>query len=209
MNTKISADVFGLYSVLLILIAGIVGGCSSDSKPKHKAEEQDQRAILNEGYSLLYHDLSGLSRVHLIFFVKTESEAVRKVTREVTDYAKTLGKKLEYVAKNYPAVNLNLDPVPVMEERTRKAMIKDRLRSVAPVVGLKGESFNRRMLQTLEGALNHNRFLCKVLAEEEPEPSLKQILANAQAEFDRLYAKVLDLLLETYYINTGERKVKK
>jgi hypothetical protein len=209
MKTKISADTFRMYSVLLILIVGIVGGCASDSKPQHRAEERDQRAILNEGYSLIYNDISSLSRIGLIFFVKTESSEVNEVTKKVTDYAKKFKKKLEYAAENYPAVNLKLDSLPVMEERTRKAMIKDRLRSVAPVVGLKGESFNRRMLQTLEGSLNHNRFLCKVLAEEEPEPGLKQILTNAETEFERLYARVLGLLLEKYYINTGESKVKK
>lgn len=209
MKIKISADAFCIYNILLILVAGITSGCAPDSKPQHKAEERDQRAILNEGYSILYHDISSLSRIHLIFLVKTESKTVREVTKEVADYAKTLKKKLEYAAKNYPAVNLKLAPLTVMEERTHKAMIKDRLLSVAPVVGLTGESFNRRMLQTLEGALNHNRFLCKVLAKEEPEPGLKQILTNAQTEFERLYAKVLGLLQEKYYINTGERKIKK
>lgn len=88
-------------------------------------------------------------------------------------------------------------------------MIKDRFLSVAPVVGLSGESFNRRILQILEGLLNHNRLLCKVLTEEEPEPGLKQILSNAQTESERLYAKVLDLLQEQYYINTGNAKSKK
>jgi hypothetical protein len=38
--------------------------------------------------------------------------------------------------------------VPVLEQRTREAMAKDRIVSFAPVVGLTGESFDRRVLQT-------------------------------------------------------------
>ena len=47
-----------------------------------------------------------------------------------------------------PAVDIGLDTVPVLEQRTREAMAKDRIVSFAPVVGLTGESFDRRVLQT-------------------------------------------------------------
>jgi hypothetical protein len=148
-------------------------------------------------------------RFDLIFLIKSESDPVDAVTTEATGYAEALKKTLEGVAKNYPAVNIELDPVPVIEKRTRDAVTKDRLLSLAPIVGLTGESFDRRMLQSLEGLLNQLRFMAEALADEEPEPSLKQIWATAHTQFERLYARVLDLLQERYYINTGERKVKK
>lgn len=198
-----------LVGAFVILIAGIVGGCAPDPKPQHKAEERDQRAILNEGYSILYNHVSNLSLLHMIFLVKVESEEVNEMTREVTDYAGALKKTLEDVAKNYPAVNIELDPISVIEKRTRDAVTKDRLMSLAPIIGLTGESFERRVLQSLEGVLNQLRFMCKALAEEEPEPSLKQICTNSHSQFERLYARVLGLLQEKYYINTGESKVKK
>jgi hypothetical protein len=143
----------------------------------------------------------------LIFLVKSEAKPVNEVTTAVTEYADSLKATLDRVARDYPAVNIKLDPIPVIEQRTRDALGKDRLLSFAPIVGLTGESFDRRVLQTLEGMLNHLRYVAKTLADEEPEPSLKQIDTTAHNKLEELYKRVLDMLDEKYYINTGERKV--
>jgi len=192
---------------LVIGLAGFAGACVSDDAPQQKADVKDQRAILNEGYSILYTNISNMSRFDLIFLVKSEAEAVNEMTTKVTDYADSLKKTLEGVARDYPAVNILLDPVPVIEQRTRSAITKDRLVTFAPLVGLKNESFDRRMLQSLEGMLNQLRFLTRAIADEEPEPGLKTIAENAHAKFEQLYNQVLEMLREKYYINDGERKV--
>lgn len=201
----------------MIGLAGFVGGCAetstalqkAEARPQQKADPQNQRKILNEGYSLLYKQLNDLSKVHLIFLVKSEAKPVNEVTTAVTEYVDSLKSTLDRVAKDYPAVNIALDPLPVMEQRTREGITKDRILSFAPIVGLTGESFDRRMLQVLEGTLNQLRFLTKALADEEPEPSLKQIATAAHNKFEQLYERVLDMLTEKYFINTGERKVAK
>ena len=206
---------------LLIGLAGFVTGCAETStalrqagaqperkaEPEQKADAQDQREILNEGYSIFYSTLDGLSKFDLIFLVKSEAEPVHEVTTAVTKYADALKATLERVARDYPAVNIELDPLPVIEQRTRGGMTNDRILSFAPVVGLTGESFDRRMLQALEGTLNNLRFMAKALAEEEPEPSLKQIATAAHSRLEQLYQQVLGMLDEKYFINTGERKV--
>ena len=208
---------------LLIGLAGFVCGCAETStalqqaeaqpeekaEPRQKANAQDQRQILNEGYSIFYNTVDDLTKFDLIFLVKSESEPVNEVTTAVTDYADTLKATLDRVARDYPAVNIELDPLPVIEQRTRGGVTKDRLLSFAPVVGLTGESFDRRMLQVLEGTLNQLRFMAEALADEEPEPSLKQIATTAHSRFEELYARVLNMLDEKYFINSGERKVAK
>jgi hypothetical protein len=199
----------------VIGLASVVGGCAENSaalpraeaQPQHRADPQNQRKILNEGYSILYSHLEGLAKFDLIFLVKSEAKPVNEVTTAATEYADALKKTLDRVAKDYPAVDITLEPLPVMEQRTRSAVTKDRLLSLAPVVGLTGESFDRRMLQNLEGILNQLRFLTQALADEELEPSLKQILTTAHNKFEELYGRVLKLLAEKYYVNTGERKV--
>jgi len=178
---------------LLIGLVGFVSGCAETStalqqagaQPEQKAEpeqkadaQQNQREILNEGYSIFYSTLDGLSKFDLVFLVKSEAEPVNEVTT-----------------------------LPVIEQRTRGGMTNDRILSFAPVVGLTGESFDRRMLQALEGTLNNLRFMAKALAEEEPEPSLKQIATTAHNRLEQLYDRVLDMLDEKYFINTGEQKV--
>ena len=163
--------------------------------------------MLNEGYSIFYRNVDSLSKFDLVFLVKSETEPVNELTTAVTDYADTLKATLERVARDYPAVDMELDPLPVMEQRTRDGMTNDRLFSFAPVVGLTGESFDRRMLQALEGTLNNLRFMAKALADEESEPSLKQIATTAHSRLEQLYQRVLGMLDEKYFINTGERKV--
>ena len=208
---------------LLIGLAGFVGGCAETStalqkaeaqpeqkaEPEQRADAQNQRKILNEGYSIFYSIVDDLSKFDLVFLVKSETKPVNEVTTAVTEYADTLKTTLDRVARDYPAVNMELDPLPVIEQRTRGGMTNDRLLSFAPVVGLTGESFDRRLLQTLEGTLNKLRFMAKALADEEPEPSLKQIATTAHSRFEQLYDRVLNMLDEKYFINTGERKVAK
>ena len=198
---------------LLLGFAVLLGGCTdsaplqkAEAQPQQRADAKNQRAILNEGYSTLYKDLDDLSKIHLIFLVKSEAKPVNDMTTAVTEYADSLKSTLERVARDYPAVNIKLTPLPVIEQRTRDAMGKERLLSFAPIVGLTGESFDRRVLQSLEGVLNHLRFTAKALADEEPEPSLKQIATTAHDKLDQLYKQVVDMLTEKYYINTGEQK---
>ena len=206
---------------LLIALVGFVCGCAETStalrkaeaqpeqkaEPEQKADAQNQRQILNEGYSIFYSTVDDLTKFDLVFLVKSEAKPVHDVTTAVTDYADTLKATLDRVAKDYPAVNMELDPLPVIEQRTRGGMTKDRLVSFAPFVGLTGESFDRRMLQALEGTLNNLRFMAKALADEEPEPSLKQIATTAHTRLEQLYQRVLNMLDEKYFINNGERKV--
>ena len=200
---------------LVIGFAGLAGGCAENSaalqgaeaQPQQRANPQNQRKVLNEGYSILNSHVDGLTKFDLIFLVKAEAEPVKEVTTAVTEYADTLKATLDRVARDYPAVDIALEPLPVMEQRTRDAVTKDRLLSFAPVVGLTGESFDRRMLQNLEGLLNQLRFLTQALADEEPEPSLKQILTTAHSKFEELYGRVLQMLADKYYVNTGQRKV--
>jgi hypothetical protein len=199
---------------LLIGLAALAGGCAADSTAQKKeeprplkADAESQRQILNEGYSVLYKELDDLSKLHLIFLVKSESKPVNDVTTAVTEYADSLKATLERVARDYPAVNIKLEPLPVIEQRTRDAIGKDRVLSFAPVVGLTGDSFDRRVLQTLEGTLNHLRYVAKTIADAEPEPSLKQIATTAHNKLDENYKRVLDMLNDKYFVNTGERKV--
>jgi hypothetical protein len=204
-----------IFCALLVGLAGLIGGCAENSaalqkedpQPLQKADAHDQRKVLSEGYSILYSELGNLSKVHLIFLVKSEAKPVGELTTDVTEYSDALRKTLERVAKDYPAVDIKLDPVPVIEQSARDALGKDRIKSFAPVVGLTGESFDRRVLQTLEGMLNDLRYVAKAVADEEPEPSLKQISTTAYNKLDELYKRVVALLDEKYYINTGEQKV--
>jgi hypothetical protein len=158
-----------------------------------------QRLMLSAGYSMLYKDASTLDLAELILYVKVESEAMEKVTTAVAEVGGRLKKDLERIAKDYPGVRIDLDPLPEMEKRKRAALAKDRARYFAPVIGHGGREYERTVLIGYANGINHERHLCQVLAEAEPDASLKKFLLDAEKRYDGVYDRVMTLLDKEYF----------
>jgi len=155
--------------------------------------------MLSAGYSMLYQDASTLDLSELILYVKVESEAMEKVTTAVAEVGGQLKKDLERIAKDYPGVRIDLDPLPEMEKRKRAALAKDRARYFAPVIGHGGREYERTVLIGYANGINHERHLCKVMAEAEPDASLKKFLLDAEKRYDGAYDRVMTLLDKEYF----------
>jgi hypothetical protein len=200
-----------LRTVLTLLLAGLATACASlekePGKPGAKAEAEHakapelskQRLMLSEGYSMLYKDASNLDASELILYVKAESEGMHKVVTTVAEAGGELKKDLERIARDYPGVRIDLDPLPEMEKRKRAAISKDRARYFAPVIGHGGREYERTVLIGYANGINHERHLCQVMAEAEPEASLKKFLLDAQKRYDVLYDRVTALLEREYF----------
>lgn len=198
-------------TTLVLLLAGLAGGCghlgkpsqSSDDKPateRTKAPELTrQRLELSEGYSMLYRDAGTLDLSKLILHVKAESDAMKAFVTDVSEAGDDLKKDLERIAKDYPGVRIDLDPLPEMEKRKRTAVAKDRAKYFAPVVGRGGREYERTVLLSFANGLNHERHLCQVLAEAEPDAGLKKFLLGAEKRYDGLYDRVTALLEKEYF----------
>lgn len=197
--------------VFTFLLAGLAAGCANLDKgskqPGVKAEADrakapdlsKQRLMLSEGYSMLYKDSSNLDLAELILYVKVESEAMNKVVTAVAEVGGQLKKDLERIAKDYPGVRIDLDPLPEMEKRKRVAIGKDRARYFAPIVGHGGREYERTVLLSYANGINHERHLCRVMAEAEPDASLKKFLLDAEKRYDGLYDRVTALLEKEYF----------
>ena len=198
-------------TVFTLLLAGLAAGCATQEKvpkqPAAKAEADHarapelnkQRLMLSEGYSLLYRDASNLDLAELILYVKAESEAMNKVVTAVAEVGGLMKKDLERIAKDYPGVRIDLDPLPEMEKRKRAAITKDRARYFAPIVGHGGREYERTVLLGYVNGINHERHLCRVMAEAEPDASLKKFLLDAEKRYDGLYDRVVALLEKDYF----------
>jgi len=194
-----------------LLLAGLAVGCASLEKeakqPSAKAEAEPakapdlskQRLVLSEGYSMLYKDASNLDLSELILYVKVESEDMKKVVTAVAEVGGQLKKDLERIAKDYPGVRIDLDPMPEMEKRKRAAISKDRARYFAPVIGHGGREYERTVLIGYVNGINHERHLCQVMAEAEPDAGLKKFLLDAEKRYDDLYDRVTALLEKEYF----------
>ena len=105
-----------------------------------------QRLMLSEGYSILYKDASNLDSAELILYVKKESDALDSIVKAVAEVGGDVKKDLERIARDYPGVRIDLDPLPEMEKRKRAAITKDRMRDFAPIVGKGGREYERTVL---------------------------------------------------------------
>lgn len=206
-------------AVLPILLAGFAAGCAHQEKESKqpgaaaeavRAKAPDlnkQRLMLSEGYSMLYKDAGNLDLAELILYVKVESEAMEKVVTEVADFGGQFKKDLERIARDYPGVRIDLEPLPEIEKRKRAAITKDRARYFAPIVGKGGREYERTVLIGFANGINHQRYLCKVMAEDEPDAGLKKFLLDAEKRYDGLYDRVTALLVKEYFKDpTGKTK---
>ena len=188
-------------AVLTFLLTGFAAGCAvkADSERTTATDSSKQRLVLNEGYSMLYKDASTLDLTDLILYVKVESDAMDKVVTAVAENGGQMKKDLERIAKEHPVVRINLDPLPEMEKRKRAAISKDRARYFAPIVGHGGREYERTVLIGYANGMNHERHLCQVMAEAEPDASLKKFLLDAEKRYDGLYDRVTALLEKDYF----------
>jgi hypothetical protein len=188
----------------LLIAHALLAGCASlgnGSSPKIEdaADRRANRDALNAGYSLLYDSASSLSDVQKVFYIKVESDPVERVIGEISDYAAALQADLERIAQDYPAVRIDLDPLPELEKRKRESISSDTRKSLAPLVGKTGTAFERKLLLAASGALNQLMFQCRVMAEREPVDSLRQVLLDAEKRFAALYDEDVKLLNERYF----------
>jgi hypothetical protein len=187
--------------VFTFLLAGLASGCANLQKASDpKAPDlSKQRLMLSEGYSMLYRDASKFDLAELILYVKAEPEAVEKIVTAVAEVGGRLKKDLERIAKDHPGVKIDLDPLPEMEKRKRAAIAKDRARYFAPVIGHGGREYERTVLIGYTNGLNHERHLCRVMADAEPDAALKKFLLDTGKRYDDLFDRVTALLEKDYF----------
>ena len=97
-------------------------------------------------------------------------------------------------------MRIDLDPLPEMEKRKRKALGAARAKEFAPVVGKGGREYERTVLLSVANGLNHERHLCKVMADAETDASLKKFLLDTETKYDALYKAAMTLLEKEYFV---------
>ena len=173
--------------------------CTAQTKSGEPAKLGKQRLILSEGYSLLHRDATRLDLSDLLLLVKSESDSVKDIVKDVAAFAGEVKDDLERLAKDYPGVRVDIDALPEMEKRKRSAIAKSRAMEFAPGIGRGGRDYERVLLISLLNGINHERHMCKVLAQEETDANLKQFLLDTEKGYDRLYARIETLLDDEYF----------
>jgi hypothetical protein len=190
-----------LHLLLLPLAAGLWACDQVGADRDAQAALSEQRAMLSEGYSLLYADATKIENFNLVLFFKIESQEFNDLLTVISRFGDELTQDLERIARDYPGVRIDLDPLPEMETRKRFALAKDRAIRFAPLSGRSRLEYERTLLIALAGALDHERHLCQVLAQAEPDATLKKILLAAEKRYDGFYEATMDLLNREHFKN--------
>lgn len=185
------------FTLCAVALALACAGCAD--APDAAAELSDQRRMLSEGYSMLHTDASHLALVRFALYAKVESDAVDEVVSAVAGFGGELETELERIAGAYPGVRIDLQPLPVIEKRKRRAIGGDKARYFMPVVGHSGREFERTLLIALMNGINHERHLCQVMEAEEPDAGLREFLIGCRKGYDALHARIETLLEREYY----------
>ncbi|MFA5939862.1 MAG: hypothetical protein WC809_10955 [Sinimarinibacterium sp.] len=188
--------------VVLALSAVAVAGCNPFASDRDEAAElSEQRLMLSEGYSLLYGDAVKIDRVQLVLYLKVESPEFNALITRISDYGEALKADLERIARDYPGVRIDLTPMPEIERRKRFAIAKDRVIRFFPLGGHSRLEYERTMLISMAAALDHESHLCRVMAEEEPDPGLAKFLRSCEKQYQDLQGSVMDLLNREHFKN--------
>lgn len=204
-------------AALLVLVASLAAGCSllgagekQGSNDKAPVSTQDrapalskQRMQLSEGYSKLYAAAGKLDLTDLVLYVKSSPPKVDAIVKDAADFGDELKKDLERIARDYPGVRIDIEVLPEMEKRARVALGKDLALQFAPVVGKGGKEYERTVLIGYAVALAHERYLSRVIAEEEPDAGLKKFLLATEKRYSTLFERVMALLDKDYFRNAG------
>tara|TARA_R100001460_G_scaffold9690_3_gene23106 strand:+ start:3595 stop:4260 length:666 start_codon:yes stop_codon:yes gene_type:complete len=183
-----------------ILAALMLQGCATpDTSHADEQASASQRKELNEGYSLLYDAVSGIQNMDKLLYAKVESDRVEKTITDISDYATKLTRDLERITEEFPAIKIDLKPLPELEAKKRELQSSANLKDLAPVIGKTGHVFERRLLLSLSGLLDQLKFQAQIMSEEEPDPALKAVLADAESRFAGLYEEVVTVLNEDYF----------
>jgi len=183
----------------MLLAVSITACTETAADPLPERVVNEQRQLLSEGYSLLYTDASHIALMKLVLYVKIESDAFDKLVTGLSEYGGELKKDLERIARDYPGVRIDLDPLPEMEKRKRFAVGKDRAFQFAPLSGHGGVEYERTMLISIANALNHESHLCQVMAAEEPDPGLQKFLRKSEQRYIALHLQVVNLLNREHF----------
>lgn len=177
---------------------------SSEPEPRPQTrrrapELSAERQVLSEGYSLLYSDSKTFSGARLLLYVKFESEEFDQLLEAISAFGSALNSELERIARDYPGVRIDLDPLPVLEKRKRIATGLDKVLDSVPVVGMSGPEYERTFLISISNGLNQERHLAAEMVKVEPDPGLRKYLTTVQERMDLLFERTERLLRTNYY----------
>lgn len=177
--------------VFIILFAGFLFcGCAHfESKQlMHGIPVANKKAeACNNAASLLYQLVSEEKNVSKILIIKSHSEELGRLIKEISKMAADSEKQLESLASNNLNLSLHAIELPQGEKETRDAVAKTEEHEL---LFTSGKKFEFNLLLTQAQALNYGWHLAKIAADSSSRPEEVQEFTTISDAMKKLYDQV-------------------
>ncbi len=176
-----------------------LAACHLSNTRNPSPDKNAPRAQLSIGYSLLYQEADGIPKLKWILMFKDKPEEMARLTNDLVSYYRQLADAMQRLAKQYPAMRIDVAATSEIEGKERKAIGEDLAKDFAPLVGKTGVEFEREALLMFYNTLNEQRHLTRVMVGLETDPTLRKFLETTKAQLEAHYAQVGALLNRRYF----------
>jgi hypothetical protein len=145
----------------------------------------------NQGYSLLYKLMSDESDVGKVFILKSASEPVKSLVKEIGGVAQAAKKQMDDFAKQDKELRFDFTDLPYIEQRERDLEAKDDEKAL---LFSSGKEFELRLIFTQAQAMEYARQLSRGLLEKEDDAGRKGFLQNLIRESGEFHDRAMKLL---------------
>lgn len=171
------------------------------------SQANEERTILSNGYAQLYDGFNKMAWTDEIFLVRIESDVVDDFGSRLSEVATELSAALEALQAQEGAgwIDLEETGLPEVSLRTINSSDRDRLLSFAPFFGRDRENFERTLLLSASGGLNHLLHLTEVLLDAETDAERLNFLEGTKSRLSELYERDIEILEEIYFRQPNTR----
>jgi hypothetical protein len=194
-----------------LFVGAASAALTAQAKPKPVSDcpQRSLRDELNVGYSLLYEQADGLSKLKWLVWLKHDTETFEHTVKPVIGYYESLADQLENLPKLYPAVRIDLKAMPEFLGKARENMVEERIKDITPIVGETGTPYERTVLLMLMYALEEQHQVAGAMAQRETEPRLAKFLGGIDQALSAHLHAVNALLERKYFSHRAPERAEK
>ncbi len=176
----------------IVSLLFVLGACATKPPQAPVFTAQDQQfAVRNQGYSLLFKLLSDEKDVSKLLLVKKEQPDVGALLKKISEISGAAAKQLEAFSKADPHLHLEMDGLPLAEKQTRDLIGKTHAKEL---ISKSGDKFELRILLTQAEALTYGAHLAVIIQGFETDSARQKFLADTSQRYQELHQSLIDLM---------------
>jgi hypothetical protein len=171
------------------LFCAILIGCSSPPTPPPNTGGSIHER--NQAYSLLYKLMTDESDVGKIFILKSASDPVKNLIKEIGSAAQSAKTQMDTFPSPDSRIDYKVTDLPQLEQRSRDLQAKE---DEHTLLFSSGKDFELNLIFTQLEAVDYGKQLCKALLEKESDPTRRTFLTNLANQCDGFHDRLMKLL---------------